>query len=115
MRMLVRGYDIVGKTRDNFFQLIAVDNLFKDLNFSSKLNASWEFLSRLRTLGQEAAEAWLKKDLALVGKATSPLIKKMFSSLEEDWFEEMVHKPAKHLKEYPIGTNGRQELKSHPL
>jgi len=99
MRMLVRGYDLAGKVKDTFFHLLAVDRLFKDLNFSSKLNTSWEFLNRLREEGHKAAEIWLRDDLPRVGQASSPLTKKMFGSAEESWLEEMIHKPARHLKD----------------
>jgi NTE family protein len=104
MRMLVRGYDVGGIVKDNFFQLISVDHLFKELNFSSKLNTSWDFLSRLRSLGHEAAERWLKDELQLVGNSTSPLINRMFGQVHTDWMEEMVHKPSRHLKQNPIGV-----------
>ncbi len=113
MRMLVKGFDIAGKTKDHFFQLIAVDNPFKVLNYSSKLNTSWEFLSKLRTQGREAAELWLKKEFSFVGKSSSPLIKKMFSSMEEGWLHEMIHKPATHLKEFPIGRSTHAEHKTN--
>jgi NTE family protein len=98
MRMLMRGYDLAGKVKDTFFHLITVDQLFKDLNFSSKLNTSWEFLNRLREEGHKAAELWLKTDFPLVGNANSPLLNKM-GAAEEHWLEQMVHNPAKHLKE----------------
>jgi NTE family protein len=102
MRMITQGYDIEGEIKNVFFQIIPADEMLADLNFSSKMNTSWEFLNDLRQLGREAATNWLKSNLQFVGKKTSPVIKDLFGFVEENWLHEMIKKPARHLKENPI-------------
>jgi len=104
MRMLNRGYDLEGQVKDVFMQIIISDNILNDLNTSSKINTSWDFLNRLRRAGRSAAEVWIKNEMSFVGKKTSPIINKMFGFVEEDWMKEMIEKPTHHLKNNPIGV-----------
>jgi NTE family protein len=105
MRMIMQGYDVGGKIKNIYFQMIPSDNVLDKFDFSSKLNTSWEFLNNLRQLGRASAETWLKKDLKLVGNKSSPLIEDFFGYIEENWLHEMVRKPARHLEEHPIGED----------
>ncbi|HKC69352.1 MAG TPA: patatin-like phospholipase family protein, partial [Bacteroidia bacterium] len=102
MRMITQGYGIEGEVKDVYFQIIPADEILADLNFSSKMNTSWEFLNNLRQLGRQVATDWLKNDLQFVGKKSSPVIKDIFGYVEETWLHEMVKKPAQHLKQKPI-------------
>ena len=108
MRMITRGYGIEGQIKDTYFHLISSDSFIDDLDFSSKINTSWEFLNRLREQGRTAAEKWIKEDLQFVGKKSSESINKMFGYIDEDWLHEMVHKPSKHLRECPMEINNEE-------
>jgi hypothetical protein len=102
MRLITQGYGIEGEVKDVYFQIIPADEVLADLNFSSKMNTSWEFLNDLRQLGRNTATDWLKSDLQFVGKKSSPVIKDLFGFVEENWLHEMMIKPARHLKANPI-------------
>ncbi|HXC06635.1 MAG TPA: patatin-like phospholipase family protein, partial [Bacteroidia bacterium] len=91
MRMINKGYDMNGKLNDTRFHIIPADKWLHDLNFSSTLNISWEFLNRLRMRGREAASEWLEHDLDRVGKESSPLLTEFFGETESSWEHEMIH------------------------
>ena len=105
MRMIHKGYDLDGKLTDTRFQIIPADRWLKELNFSSTMNTSWPFLNRLRERGREAATEWIEEELSLVGKESSPIVADLFGHKEKVWAEEMIHQPARHLKECPIGED----------
>jgi NTE family protein len=105
MHMINKGFDMNGKENDTRFQLIPADGWLKDLNFSSTMNISMEFLNRLRMRGREAAAEWIENDLSMVGVESSPLITEFFGQRESKWEDEMIHKPARHLKACPIGED----------
>jgi NTE family protein len=111
MRMITMGYELEGALKNVYFQLIQSDGVLDDLNFSSKINTSWEFLNRLRKLGRQSAEKWITNEMKFVGKKSSDLIKEMFGYVEEDWFYEMVKKPAQHLKAHPIKNESEKNAK----
>jgi len=49
-----------------------------DLNPSSKMNASWEFLQYLRAIGRAAADSWLKKNFNKIGVESSLDIEEIY-------------------------------------
>ena len=49
-----------------------------ELNASSKLNATWEFLQHLKQLGRQAAEHWLDQHYGQIGKEGTLDIQKTF-------------------------------------
>jgi NTE family protein len=51
-----------------FLHHISADKDLAELNLSSKLNTEWEFLCYLRDKGIEAADNWIKKHKAEIGK-----------------------------------------------
>ena len=46
---------------------ISADEVMRKLSVSSKLNADWEFLTRLRDDGREAASRWLDENFSRIG------------------------------------------------
>ncbi len=53
--------------RDTHLHRIDGQHILDNLSISSKLNAEWAFLQRLKERGREAAERWLKENLEAVG------------------------------------------------
>jgi NTE family protein len=43
----------------------------RDLGVSSKLNADWEFLTRLRDVGRERADQWLAANFDQLGVSST--------------------------------------------
>ena len=60
------------------FHTIAADGVLSDLKLSSKANTDWVFLQELKARGRKAAEAWMEKDLALVGERSTFDLSKAF-------------------------------------
>jgi len=50
---------------------IEAETFMRDLSVSSKLNADWEFLTRLRDVGRERADQWLAANFDLLGVNSS--------------------------------------------
>jgi NTE family protein len=50
---------------------IEAESFMRDLGVSSKLNADWEFLTRLRDVGRERADQWLAANFDLLGVSSS--------------------------------------------
>jgi len=92
MRMIMNGYDVGGELRKVFFQLITSDHVFKELDFSSTLNTSWDFLNKLRKEGRADADYWLKNEVASLGRKTSPILTAAIDKSEKDWCYEMAGK-----------------------
>lgn len=49
------------------------------LDASSKMNAEWEFLQALRSMGYRAAEQWLERHFESVGRASTVDLRAMFA------------------------------------
>ncbi|SFH17789.1 patatin-like phospholipase family protein [Modicisalibacter xianhensis] len=54
--------------RDALFHRINADTTLEGLSVSSKLNAEWAFLCRLRDAGRQAARAWLEASYDALGE-----------------------------------------------
>lgn len=50
---------------------IEAESFMRDLGVSSKLNADWEFLTRLRDVGRERADQWLAANFDQLGVSSS--------------------------------------------
>lgn len=64
------GMDI-GCYRDALFHRISADLALEGLSVSSKLNAEWSFLLRLRDQGRAAAERWLTANFDALGNEST--------------------------------------------
>ncbi len=65
------GYDCDGRIREVYIHSINPEKDLWDLNDSSRLNVSWDFLDNLRSWGYRYAEEWLEAHKSLVGKVSS--------------------------------------------
>jgi NTE family protein len=54
-----------------FMHLIEAEDIIGDLSGSSKMNASWKFLTYLFDIGRERADAWIAANLDRVGKEST--------------------------------------------
>jgi len=57
---------------------IEADEFMSSLSVSSKLNADWEFLTHLRDVGRDSADAWLSDNFAKVNAESSVDIRARF-------------------------------------
>lgn len=77
-RMIEDGYDMGGKVRNLFVHNINPERAMAKLGVSSKLNADWRFLLKLRYLGQSMASDWLKYHYRDIGERSTTDIEKTF-------------------------------------
>ncbi|HET8963974.1 MAG TPA: patatin-like phospholipase family protein [Chitinophagales bacterium] len=61
-KVLAKGFDMDGELRKIRFHSIITDDTFDKYDISSKSNASWDFINRLRNEGRTHAENWLKSN-----------------------------------------------------
>jgi len=50
---------------------ISADHDLGELNLSSKLNTSWDFLMHLKNLGYQACDVWIKNNYDKIGKEST--------------------------------------------
>lgn len=60
-----------GRMKRMLIHAIEGQDFMRDLGVSSKMNAEWEFLTHLRDVGRERAEAWLDEHFDAIGAKTS--------------------------------------------
>jgi NTE family protein len=77
-KMLEQGINPEGKFRKIFFHNINPEMDMQALNVSSKYNARWTFLSRLRDLGRDYAEQWLGTHYESIGQRSTVDLKETF-------------------------------------
>ena len=53
----------------------------KSLGASSKLNVEWAFLTHLRDLGRETADAWLEQNFKHIGEKSTVDLRAMFQGI----------------------------------
>ena len=73
----------MGINPDGMFQKIRIHNINPEedmwvWNLSSKLNASWDFLTELKNLGRKYAEDWLAENFKHIGVKATTNIKETF-------------------------------------
>jgi len=77
-RLLQLGLDLDGKSRKLNIHHINPEELMAGMSVSSKLNADWKFLLRLRAYGRQAAEEWLTENYDKIGVHSTCDLKKTF-------------------------------------
>jgi NTE family protein len=77
-KLLSAGVDLGAPFHKVFIHHINPEAEVQGLNLSSKLNANWQFLLRLKAIGREKAEAWLAQHSDQVGVASSCNIRETF-------------------------------------
>jgi NTE family protein len=70
-RLLAEGALNTKNFHEMRLHLIECEDELKPLGASSKLNAEWAFLSRLRTLGRRTASHWLDRNFEQIGLDSS--------------------------------------------
>ncbi|MEO8857490.1 MAG: patatin-like phospholipase family protein, partial [Burkholderiaceae bacterium] len=75
-----------GKLSRNAYRQVRVhvignEAALNPLGASSKMNAAWDFLTKLRDLGRDTATAWLAENLPFVGKRGTVDLRHMFQDL----------------------------------
>ena len=63
-----KGITLDGELKPVYLHNISADNELGDLNLSSKLNTSWDFMMYLKNLGYKACDAWLGENYEHIGK-----------------------------------------------
>jgi NTE family protein len=58
--LVEKGITLDGKLKKINLHRISADNSLRDLNLSSKLNTSWDFLMHLKDLGYKACDKWIE-------------------------------------------------------
>ncbi|MBS1647748.1 MAG: patatin-like phospholipase family protein [Bacteroidetes bacterium] len=66
--------------REIFIHTISGYDTLGQMHYSSKMNTSWEFLSKLKQKGRETADKWLNNEFELVGSKST-------FDVEEHFFE----------------------------
>jgi len=77
-RLLEGGVNLPEKFRKIFIHNINPEKDIWELNVSSKLNTTWEFLTYLKQLGRDYAEEWLNENFDKIGVESSCDIRKTF-------------------------------------
>ena len=77
-RLLQAGVELGPAFHKVFIHHINPEAEVQNLNLSSKLNANWLFLQRLKAIGREKAEGWLAQHADKIGAASSCDIRETF-------------------------------------
>jgi NTE family protein len=70
-RLVDEGRVLTPDIRQVRLHAIEADEVMQHLGAASKLNADWDFLTDLYTIGRKKAEAWLRDDFSKVGIESS--------------------------------------------
>lgn len=65
--LVEKGITLDGKLKKINLHSISADNSLGDLNLSSKLNTSWDFLMHLKNLGYAACNTWIENNFDNIG------------------------------------------------
>lgn len=65
--LIDQGITMGGKLKPVYLHNISADKALGELNLSSKLNTSWEFMMYLKDLGYKACEQWLSENFEHIG------------------------------------------------
>ncbi|MEM6262178.1 MAG: patatin-like phospholipase family protein [Bacteroidota bacterium] len=76
--MIEKGYTKGGKLHKIYMHHINPDNDLQDLGVNSKLNADWQFLQKLRGIGNKLAKEWVEDHFDDIGHETTVDIQKVF-------------------------------------
>lgn len=69
--LIAKGIKIDDKAQKVHIHHISADAHLGELNLSSKLNTSWDFLMHIKELGYKAADAWLLENFNKIGKEST--------------------------------------------
>ncbi len=77
-RLLARGIDMDGKFRKVYIHNINPEVDLADFNVSSKLNATWPFITYLHQLGRDYADQWLEENYEHIGTKSTCNVRETF-------------------------------------
>lgn len=66
--LVQKGITLDGTLKPVYLHNISADTELSELNLSSKLNTSWDFMMYLKDLGYKACDAWLAENFEHIGK-----------------------------------------------
>lgn len=69
--LIEKGIDLDGAIKKTNLHSISADHDLSELNLSSKLNTSWDFLMHLKNLGYQACTNWLNENFDDIGKIST--------------------------------------------
>lgn len=69
--LLAKGIKFDDKAQKVHIHHISADAQLGELNLSSKLNTSWDFLMHLKELGYKACDAWLQQNFDKIGNEST--------------------------------------------
>jgi NTE family protein len=69
--LIAKGIKFDDKAQKVYIHHISADNQLGELNLSSKLNTSWDFLMHMKELGYKSCEAWLKDNYEKIGNEST--------------------------------------------
>jgi NTE family protein len=69
--LVEKGITLDGALRKTYLHSISADHDLSELNLSSKLNTSWDFLMHLKNLGYAACNKWLEENYDNIGKVST--------------------------------------------
>jgi len=69
--LIEKGITLDGELKQTFLHNISADKDLGNLNLSSKLNTSWDFLMYLKDLGYKACSSWLDTNFESIGKRST--------------------------------------------
>jgi NTE family protein len=70
-KMLEKGINVDGKFKELYLHRIFPAQTLRNLNVSTKLNAEWNFLQKLRNIGRKMTEEWLAENFDSIGKEST--------------------------------------------
>lgn len=70
-KLAENGVKIDDRSVKTYLHNISADKDLGELNLSSKLNTSWDFLMHLKELGYKACDSWLKENYDNIGKQST--------------------------------------------
>jgi NTE family protein len=70
-QMVDQGIKVEGKLQHVYLHHISADSELAELNLSSKLNTTWDFLMHLKELGYKACDSWIKENYDKIGKQST--------------------------------------------
>jgi len=66
-----QGITLDGKLKKINLHCLSADKVLSDLNLSSKLNTTWDFLMHLKNMGYQACDNWVKANYENIGKKST--------------------------------------------
>lgn len=69
--LIEKGITLDGSLKKTYLHSISADKDLAELNLSSKLNTSWDFLMHLKNLGYAACNTWLEDNYDNIGKVST--------------------------------------------